>query len=99
MLESQKEAFDEQNVRLVTVNIDTIRRHQAVNSYVAQQGFAFTILWNETEGKNHGIDTAYKLKGTPLAYLVDGNRKIAYSHYGVTSPAELKEALASLPSK
>ena len=99
MLESQKEVFAERNVQLVTVNIDTMRRHQAVNTWVAQQGFAFTIVWNETAEKNYGIDAAYKLQGTPLAYLVDTSRRIAFSHYGVLSPAELKEALEGLPAE
>ena len=99
MLESQKELFTGKGVRLVTVNLDEPPRHQAVRSYYGQQGFTFPVLWNKTPERSYEVDTAYKVKGTPLAYLIDGGGNIAFGHYGTMNPKDLEEALGKLSAE
>ncbi len=99
MLESQKELFTEKGIRLISVNLDEPPRQQAVRSYYSQQGFTFPVLWNKTAEQNFEIDTAYKVKGTPLTYLVDGEGVIVFGHYGTLNPNELKEALEKLTAR
>jgi len=93
ILEQEKPKYEEQ-VQIITVNLDEAPRAKTVKGFAKQQGFTMLMLLNKTDGKEFLIDQAYKIKATPALYLVKQDGTIAYGHYGAVNPEELAEIMA-----
>ena len=91
-------------VQIITVNLDEGPRALSnVRQVKKQRGFTFRILFNKVdrkaadgsvEKKEFHIAATYKIKATPMLYLVNRDGTIAYGHAGPLNPEELAEVVA-----
>jgi len=97
MLGSQKELFESNNTRVVSINLDEPPRARVVVGFAKQQSFTFPIVMNKTAEQAYDFDKAFKVMGTPTSYLIDGAGLVVEGHYGPLSPQDLQASLDKLP--
>ena len=98
ILQKVYEDLGKDNVTFVGVNLDGAKLAKAIDRFMQDSGFDFTIVFDELKGLEYMIADPYGVAGTPTVYTIDLEGKISFSTVGKVEPEELKEVLNhSLP--
>ena len=93
ILQKIYEDFGKDNVTFVGVNLDGAKLAKAIDRFMQDSGFDFTIVFDELKGLEYMIADPYGVAGTPTVYTIDLEGKISFSAVGKVEPEELKEVL------
>ena len=80
-------------VLFVGVNLDGVKLGKAIDKFMKDSGFDFTIVFDELNGLEYKIADPYGVAGTPTLYTIDLEGKISFSEVGKVEPEELIEVL------
>ena len=93
ILQKIYEDFGKDNVTFVGVNLDGAKLSKAIDRFMQDSGFDFTIVFDELKGLEYMIADPYGVAGTPTVYTIDLEGKISFSAVGKVEPEDLKEVL------
>ena len=93
ILQKIYEDLGKDKVLFVGVNLDGAKLGKAIDKFMKDSGFDFTIIFDELNGLEYKIADPYGVAGTPTVYTVDLEGKISFSAVGKVEPEELIEVL------
>jgi thiol-disulfide isomerase/thioredoxin len=86
------------NVEILTVNMDGAPFLDGIKGFIRQYKYSFRVLLDELDekGETFAVADPYQVAGTPVLYLVNPAGKIAGSHLGRVSEADLKAMITAM---
>jgi len=82
---------------MLAVNLDGPKLEKAIRKYTEDNGYSFTVLWEEVNNGAYKTADAYGVDGTPTLVFVGKNKKVTWSHVGKEKPevieAEIRKAI------
>jgi thiol-disulfide isomerase/thioredoxin len=93
ILQQIYEDMGKDKVIFVGVNLDGAKLAKAIDRFMQDSGFDFTIVFDELKGLEYMIADPYGVAGTPTVYTIDLEGKISFSTVGKVEPEELMEIL------
>ena len=91
MLEQLHKKYADKGLSVLTVNLDGPRRAKAVEKYMADKAFTFSVLWEIIDGTSYVTADKYGIVGTPTLVLIDRKGKVSYTHAGVSEMTKLEQ--------
>ena len=85
-------------VEILTVNMDGEPFLDGIKGFIRQYKYSFRVLLDELDekGETFAVADPYQVAGTPVLYLVDTSGKVAGSHLGRVSEADLKAMITAM---
>ena len=85
-------------VEILTVNMDGEPFLDGIKGFIRQYKYSFRVLLDELDekGETFAVADPYQVAGTPVLYLVDAAGKVAGSHLGRVSEADLKAMITAM---
>jgi thiol-disulfide isomerase/thioredoxin len=85
-------------LEILTVNMDGEPFLDGIKGFIRQYKYSFRVLLDELDAKGETFAVAdpYQVAGTPVLYLVDAAGKVAGSHLGRVSEADLKTMITTM---
>jgi thiol-disulfide isomerase/thioredoxin len=93
ILQKIYEDLGKDKITFVGVNLDGKKLGNAIDKFMKDSGFDFTIVFDELNGLEYKIADPYGVAGTPTVYAIGLDGKIIFSEVGKVEPEELKEVL------
>ncbi|MHC5073193.1 MAG: TlpA family protein disulfide reductase [Planctomycetota bacterium] len=85
-------------MEFVGINLDGKGLSKAISKYLEDSKLEFVPLFDELVGVQYKVADPYGVAGTPTAYIIDLEGKIAYAIVGEAEPKELKNILEGILS-
>ena len=86
----------ENNLEFLGVNLDGKGLAKAIKKFITDSNYQFISIFDELDGLNYKVADPYGVAGTPTAYIIDLDGKIAFSTVGHTQPEELKQIIEGI---
>lgn len=88
----------EGKVQILTVNMDGAPFLDGIKGFLRQYKYSFRVLLDELDekGETFAVADPFQVAGTPVLYLVDAGGKVAGSHLGRVSEADLKAMITAM---
>ena len=93
ILQKIYEDIGKDKVLFVGINLDGAKLGKAIDKFMTDSGFDFTIVFDELNGLEYKVADPYGVAGTPTVYAIDLEGKISFSEVGKVEPEELIEVL------
>ena len=85
-----------ENMVFLGVNLDGKGLSKAINKFIESSKLEFVPLFDELIGVQYKVADPYGVAGTPTAYVIDKDGKIAFAAVGRVEPEELKKILEGI---
>lgn len=99
MINEMTKKYAEKGLQVVGVNLDGAEMKKAIEKYVDNEKIQFRIVFDELVGDAFLVADPYGVAGTPVLFLVDGDRKVAFSSLGALTGEKLQEEIAKVIKK
>jgi peroxiredoxin len=86
----------EDRMAFIGINLDGNKLAKAIKKFMSDGNYQFVNLFDELDGITYKVADPYGITGTPTAYIIDLDGKIAFSSVGHLDPEKLKQIIEGI---